>query len=1253
MKHNTSKSVENSRVINNSDIKFNSSDVEKHEINKEISPPKNDNDFSIFSEKNKLVNINQNLNSPQKNEKKDEIKYIFRCLESKCNLNPSIFINSQKNTVKLECEPQNEENNEEIDIAKYLKKCCGIFKIIFCSYCDNRYILYSNNDEKNNNDFNYCKKCNDYFCQDCLNQHKELYKDHFTINVNNLNILCANHGLNFVSYCVDCKQNLCSNCIKEEMHKKHNIINLESVKIKDNEFSEIQRKLNKEKIFLTFLEKIFLKSLKHLEKEFYILLNKKISQYKLKEALINEYQRNTMNYNTIMNCLNLKFSDSEISLETRKTDKNYLGLISQIFNILGTKENNNDKKIDISNESEDSHLKENIKEKKEAESSYKMYKTSMEKLKNYREKHLKKKFNNTDLFAIKSNLNNINDEIKKEIIIIKENDFPRNNDIKERESILKTDINEINIENKNQFKTPPINLEYSSLSQSNGNNKKEVIKENLENLNPIKTFRDIDYENKNNNSDDNSDLLFFPNKNYKIPQTPEISYNLNEQNNSKSIEENSEKNNNQKKEFITERYGQKKHSKANDPFSPVLKTENKIKSTKSKIEENLNINQETITDDGLQNKKSLIKPKKINSIKKNIKITKKPNNENNKKDEKNNDLNKHIEINNENKKEIFKNRIYDSKKSIKEKAKISNVISPQKNQNFNSNALDDSNSSSNIKIENYYIETQAPSNSSSVLSNFSSSNEIMKKKRDIKGRIYSLKIYNDPVWCLTSINNNKNICIGLASGLIRIFDQIEFDQKLLINEHKGAIYSMYQIFNNCILTTSTDKLIKKILISKNCEKYEVLSIFKGHKSSVYKAIELNEKLIVSCSDDGTIIIWGAQNNNFKSDKKKILSSSEKRRNYRKTIIKGNKKDDIIPTNSLKPQKSENNIINKNPLKSKTTKKLARNNNSATKSKRRISFDDDNINLDDSKNSQDSIIKKKIISKTIKKNDEISRIIKKLNYGEIVYDLLKVDENTFVSSSLYSYLRFWDITTSKNKYTMKDLNCNDSHNNLCLINKNLIGVLLNKKYGLAVIDCKLKQTIQKIIIDQNLEIKFSSIMLTSNNLIVIGGQNSINEKESQVIHKFFRLKKVHKKVNQSSNMAEIIHKGKNKEDKYIIKYLNGHVKNVPKVLPDDDIWLNAMIEGNDGMLINGFGTTILSNEMGQIDIFFREIKNLDEINENEEKENKEEKNNKEEKKNKVEKKNKDEKKSKIEKKNKKVDKESIVEKKNKEKKENRK
>ena len=66
---------------------------------------------------------------------------------------------------------------------------------------------------------------------------------------------------------------------------------------------------------------------------------------------------------------------------------------------------------------------------------------------------------------------------------------------------------------------------------------------------------------------------------------------------------------------------------------------------------------------------------------------------------------------------------------------------------------------------------------------------------------------------------------------------------------------------NCILTSSTDKTIKKIYISDNLSSYKVIETYKGHKSSVYKAIELTNNQIISCSDDGSLIIWGNFNAN--------------------------------------------------------------------------------------------------------------------------------------------------------------------------------------------------------------------------------------------------------------------------------------------------------------------------------------------------------------------------------------------------------
>ena len=131
----------------------------------------------------------------------------------------------------------------------------------------------------------------------------------------------------------------------------------------------------------------------------------------------------------------------------------------------------------------------------------------------------------------------------------------------------------------------------------------------------------------------------------------------------------------------------------------------------------------------------------------------------------------------------------------------------------------------------------------------------------------------------------------------------------------------------------------------------------------------------------------------------------------------------------------------------------------------------------------------------------------LNKGEVVYDILQINDDMFVSSSLYGYLRFWDIKSLVNTTNIKDIQCNDSHNNLCILSKSILGVLLNEKYGIALIDYINKEIVHKVVIDKDFEIKLSTILLTTNKYVVIGGQNNVNNDESQVIYKFYKIVKV--------------------------------------------------------------------------------------------------------------------------------------------------
>ena len=83
---------------------------------------------------------------------------------------------------------------------------------IKCDICNNNKYLYNNN-------FYICS-CGKFICKLCLEKHN--IKNHNIIEYNKRYNICNNHEIEFISYCKDCKKNLCEKC--EGEHKKHRII---------------------------------------------------------------------------------------------------------------------------------------------------------------------------------------------------------------------------------------------------------------------------------------------------------------------------------------------------------------------------------------------------------------------------------------------------------------------------------------------------------------------------------------------------------------------------------------------------------------------------------------------------------------------------------------------------------------------------------------------------------------------------------------------------------------------------------------------------------------------------------------------------------------------------------------------------------------------------------------------------------------------------------------------------------------------
>ena len=1332
------------------------------------------NDFSIFNSKN--VDLINNSNFEEKKlfeqenfensiKEKDNSQtdsynynYLFRCISSpdECHSMPLIMINSNKNTISSQC-PANGQSNEltnphepdeitEIPIKNYIKKIYEFYNSIKCAKCKKEY--EPNMSSKNNNksrlseeeeeeeeeeegddkkSFFLCYSCNKYYCKNCKEEHIKVYskndsglsEKHYILNVDKLSCYCLYHKEKNFGYCHNCKQNICIKCVNNKRHNSHDIVLFKNILINSKEVSEIRKKINIEKKNLNFFESIFMENLNNLKKQFYALLENKKEICKLKEFLINEYEKKSFNYQMIMACLKMEFNTKNITIFKKIKDENSLDVISLIFDTL------NEKIKYTYRKSKPDILKKKEKEKereKEAEKANEFQNKNKKKEKEFNENEINDD-NNSDKNNNKININiinnindNINNNIGKEseeeiklkikkkklaekrkllksfsnsvsISDINETENKDNKQKKEREmakSVIKKDnSNNSLLNNSNSFNSSKnqikVRTNNSSLNNSKDKKEKYDISRNIFNkkllINNLSNKPIKEEKPKEDETEEDDDLLFFPKRSVKVKEQP-ISHSKTKSKNSRRLGE----------EFINSQEKKKRMQKENTNSPKYRK--NKIYIMKRN--ENNSLLKDLILED-IQNKGELFSSLKVNytynnelfeddSDIKNLKRNSKVSNAGKEKEFENENENEMAKSNNNIKNIISKDN---SRKNIKRKEKkklvlIKNEFSESNDDNLNinlekeTNSVKDENESkhqnkiniilngigqlgnhkinpinlndsgniiqnNNIKMSNIkkyqqrtknknkeyglpplkYSQDNAQFSSTEKIKNlslstfkeaksndekeeeseneeneedeesFGSSNKnkyekkinkpikapknflsssnksipesseilienLMKKKKDNKGRVYSIKIANDPVWCILSMKNNEYLSVGLASGIIRVFSQNDFNQKLCIEEHSGAIYSMYlsKKNSNCFLTSSTDNLIKKILISDNFTSYSVLAVLKGHNSSVYKAIELNSYLILSCSDDGYLFIWENMNKNQINDI-----------------------DDNIKNNE--DMSEDNNLMNNNNASySSTMNKLNFVNDFLSTKKDNSTHISNNSNLASKKNILNKVNSEMLFE--MNKYQITKKLNQVLNRGEVVYDILQINNELFVTSSLYGYLRFWDINSMVNTDIIKEIQCNDSHNCLCMINRTVIGVLLNEKYGIALVDYIKKEVSHKIIVDKDLEIKLSTILLTSNKLIVIGGQNNGSSEESQVIYKFYKIIKV-KKAN-STNF------------KYSLKFLNAHVKKSQKVLADDDIWLNAMAEGSNGTIINGLGSTNMNKEFGQIDIFFREIKN---------------------------------------------------------------
>ena len=121
----------------------------------------------------------------------------------------------------------------------------------------------------------------------------------------------------------------------------------------------------------------------------------------------------------------------------------------------------------------------------------------------------------------------------------------------------------------------------------------------------------------------------------------------------------------------------------------------------------------------------------------------------------------------------------------------------------------------------------------------------------------------DHVTCFLCLLN-KDFISGQMNGMISYYSGKNYQAILLIIEHCEPITSLFQLYDQTILTSSADgtmKKIKMLLNNNNKKKYLVEFVFYTNREFIFKSIQLkNSDDILSCNIGKEFILWRKNKN---------------------------------------------------------------------------------------------------------------------------------------------------------------------------------------------------------------------------------------------------------------------------------------------------------------------------------------------------------------------------------------------------------
>ena len=639
-------------------------------------------------------NFNARLSDSNIEINKDEImNNDLRCLN--CYLIPFLTINTPTHSINLNC---NFGHSTKLSVEEYLEKGYeNNFSNLSCNKCKTKIF-------KNEKDFIYCKECSELLCLNCVKKHNNLYDDtHHMVHLDKFDSTCILHNEAYDYFCLDCKKNICQYCF-DEFHNEHNLVDLDDINLKRKEVKKVKENYMKEKDNYLNVPKIFNELVDKLRDEINNIVTSLQSELKFKESIINTYENKVDNYNAIMNLKNLEFNLEPFTINSNISIMENITNLFKYLNFSDVKFIN--KKINLRKSPD--RIKE--KKKKIIPKSNNSKSVSANKV---GEESITNNGNDTQ-DTNKINNNNI-------VSILENGNKKRNNNSLKRSSKVY----------KKNFINRRINNKYfNSIDNTNNSNTNNIIKLNDENeqknkINEVEALNSQNNENKNIINSDNEEK----DKKNLSRITEENSNNQNITNNS-NIKETPESENIKKEEFSSplkrekdkegkedkEKEKEKEKEEQNSNLDNTIKVKKEEKSKKFNKSINNRIRFRN-NNDFVNNNTNNNSTSNINYVK-----TEAPNLKMLVKTNKNRFFDKNLDIDNSN----IQKQSRDKKELTSQSQKVLNIVTPDPStmiKQINDNQSQQDNS-----------KTKKIINDNKIVENISKEKKVLKSKKNVNNR---------------------------------------------------------------------------------------------------------------------------------------------------------------------------------------------------------------------------------------------------------------------------------------------------------------------------------------------------------------------------------------------------------------------------------------------------------------------------------------------------------------------------------------